>query len=385
LASRVELGEFVCERPSRATFTRETMALYRVGLIGCGRIGSEFEDLRGEHPCSIAGAFNALPNCQLVAGCNRGEERLRKFGRRWGVTSLYRDHAEMLRNEQLDLVAVATPPGAHRDQVVAAAEAGAKGIFCEKPMALSLAECDDMLAACRQNGAKLLVNCTRRWIGQYEAVKRAAGVGRWGELLHLVGFCQGCKPLPEWEAEFEGPLLHDAVHLFDLMRFYAGDVEWVLGTASRRRRPEFRVEDTSLSILQFASGIDGVVVVDELTEHFRFELELHFERGLVSVGVGLEAKRSVRADTEETWWYRLTDDEVPAPSWEGTGILNAAKDLVRAIESDTECRCTGEDGRAALEIIMALYESERRGHEKVRLPFADTRRLVDVLRADGVY
>jgi len=181
------------------------MALYRVGLIGCGRIGSEFEDLRGEHPCSIAGAFNALPNCQLVAGCNRGEERLRKFGRRWGVTSLYRDHAEMLRNEQLDLVAVATPPGAHRDQVVAAAEAGAKGIFCEKPMALSLAECDDMLAACRQNGAKLLVNCTRRWIGQYEAVKRAAGVGRWGELLHLVGFCQGCKPLPEWEAEFEDP------------------------------------------------------------------------------------------------------------------------------------------------------------------------------------
>ncbi len=361
------------------------MNQYRVGLIGCGRIGSEFEDLMPTHPCSIAGAFVAHPQCSLVAGCNRGEARLHRFGERWGVTALYRDYTAMLAEQQLDIVAVATPPGLHRDQVVAAADAGVRGVFCEKPMALSLGECDDIIAACRDNGTTLLVNCTRRWGGEYEAVKREAQAGRWGRLLHLVGHCQGCKPLPEWEAEFEGPMLHDAVHLYDLMRFFAGDVEWVLGTASCRMRRELRAEDTSLAILQFCSGIQGVAVVDELTEHSRFGLELHFERGLVTVGGGSSAQKAVAADTEEAWWQELAPDELPPATWAGTGIQNAAADLVGCIETGSEPRCTGADGRAAIEVITALYESERRGHEKIALPLDEPRRMLDVLRDEGVY
>ena len=147
------------------------MSRYRVGLIGTGRIGSEFEDGSDEHPVSIAGAFSALPECDLVAGCNRGKERLERFGKRWDVPALYHDCQEMLARERLDIVAIATPPGLHRDQVIAAAEAGVKGIFCEKPMGLSLGECDDMIAACRQHGCHLLVNCSRRWSGIFEAVR----------------------------------------------------------------------------------------------------------------------------------------------------------------------------------------------------------------------
>lgn len=361
------------------------MSRYRVGLIGCGRIGSEFEDLMSETPSSIAGAFNALESCELVAGCNRGEERLAKFGQRWGVDALYHDHAEMLAKEALDIVAIATPPGPHCEQVIAAAEAGVKGIFCEKPMALSLGECDEMIAACEAGGAKLLVNCTRRWIGQYEAIRRQARAGRWGDLLHMVGCCQGCKPLPDWEAEHEGPMLHDAVHLYDLMRFFAGDVKWVLGTADRRKRCELRVEDSSMAVLQFESGLQGVAIVDELTEDSRFWLDLHFERGLIKVGRTFSAEKSVRADTSETWWYTLEPDELPLPAWEGTGILNAARDLVDAIETDGTVRSTGHDGRAAIEVIMALYQAQRTGHGKIDLPLDEPRRMVDVLRQEGVY
>jgi len=354
------------------------MTPYRVGLIGCGRIGSEFEDRFNEHPVSIAGAFSMLPECRLVAGCNRGRERLER--------ALYQDHTEMLCQEQLDIVAVATPPGAHRDQVVAAAEAGAKGIFCEKPMALSLGECDDMIAACRRNGARLLVNCSRRWDGRYEAVRREAQAGRWGRLLHLVGYCQGCKPLPEWEAEHEGPMLHDAVHLYDIMRFFAGDVRWVLGTASRRQRRDLRVEDTSLAMLHFSSGAQGVTIVDELTEFSHFKLELHFERGLVTLGSGAGALKSVpTSSSTEPWWQELAPDTLPAPAWDGTPILNAARDLVHCLETGAEPRSTGEDGRAALEVIMALYESERRGHMKLELPLNEPRPMLEVLRDEGVY
>jgi len=363
------------------------MSTYSVGLIGCGRIGSEFEDSMPspDGPVSIAGAFSALPECRLVAGCNRGRERLERFGQRWGVEALYQDYRAMLREQELDIVAIATPPGVHYEQVVAAAEAGAKGVFCEKPMALSIGECEEMIAACESSGTKLLVNCTRRWIGQYEAIRREAQAGRWGDLLHLVAYCQGCKPLPEWEAEFEGPMLHDAVHVYDLMRMFAGDLEWVMGTACRRKRHDLRVEDSSLAIMQFNSGLQGLAIVDELTEYQNFALELHFERGMVRMGKGFSAERSVRADTQEDWWYVLTPDELPEPVWGGTGIGNATRDLLRAIETGGEPRCNGRDGRAAIEIIMALYEAERRGHQKVHLPLAEPRRMLDVLREDGVY
>ncbi|MFA6111143.1 MAG: Gfo/Idh/MocA family oxidoreductase [Candidatus Latescibacterota bacterium] len=362
------------------------MGRYRVGLIGTGRIGSEFEDRFDLHPSSIAGAFAALPECRLVAGCNRGQERLERFGRRWQVTALYRDYREMLAREELDLVAVATPPGLHRDQVVAAAEAGCRGIFCEKPMALSLGECDEMIAACRQHGCRLLVNCSRRWSGRFEAVRRDAAAGRWGRLLHLAGFCQGCKPLPEWEAAHEGPMLHDAVHLYDLMRFFAGEVRWVLGTAERRHRRDLRVEDAALGILQFASGAQGIALVDELTEHSHFRLELHFERGLVTLGGQEHAQRAVPArEVAEDWWWRLEEDTLPEPAWAGTPILNAVRDLVRCVETGDEPRCSGADGRAAVEVIMGLYESQRRGLRKVVLPLTDPRPLLEVLRTEGHY
>jgi len=362
------------------------MPTHRVAIIGTGRIASEFEGRFDEHPVSIAGAFAALPECRLVAGCSRGTERLERFGTRWNVAALYHDYREMLDREHPDIVAVATPPGLHCEQVIAAARAGARGIFCEKPMALSLGECDAMIAACGEHGCRLLVNCSRRWDGQLEAIRRAAAAGRWGDLLHLSGHCQGCKPLPEWEAEHEGPMLHDAVHLYDLMRFFAGDVEWVLGTAECRRRHELRVEDASLAILQFRSGAQGLVLVDELTEHARFGLELHLERGLVQMGRSFTAERAVRAvDVAEDWWWTLAEDELPPPAWEGTPILNAARDLVSCIESGREPRSSGQDGRAALEVIMALYQSQRQGTTRVELPFADPRPMLEVMRDEGRY
>jgi len=359
---------------------------YRVGIVGCGRIASTREDGSPVHPSTIAGAFDALDNCELVAACNRGKERLDMFGERWGVSALYHDPVEMLANEGLDIVAVATPPPVHPENVIAAAEAGAKGIFCEKPMALGLGECDAMIDACDKAGTKLLVNCTRRWYGTYEAARRAVqNEEPFGPLLHMVGWCQGCKPLPEWEAEHEGPMLHDTVHLFDIMRFFAGDVDWLIGTAPRRVRHEFRVEDAGMIIFQFKSGIDAVAISGELTEYARFEIELHFERGVLRLGLDNVAFESRRAPTQETWWYRLYETEFPEQPWDEQPILVGARDLVGAIEEDRECRCNGHDGRAAIEMISAIYESERRGNEKVHFPFDQPRRMLDVMREDGVY
>ena len=357
------------------------MSRYRVGIIGCGRIASTMEDISDTHPVTIAGAFDALPETVLVAAANRSEERLRAFGERWGVRALYHDYREMLEKEDLHIVCVATHPRLHPKMAVAAAEAGAKGIFCEKPMALSLGECDAMITACERAGTKLLVNCTRRWSGHYEAARRLIEEETLGKLLHLVAHCQGCKPFPAWQAEHEGPLLHDAVHTFDALRFFAGDVAWVLGTATRRTET-FRVEDTSYSILNFKSGVDSVVIADELTEYERWDVELQFVRGVVRLGSDFQLWRSEPVDLEEDWWHGLAPGTFPEPTWTDPPILMAARDLIQAIEEDREPRCTGYDGRASLEIIMAIYESERRDNTKVHLPLGTQKSTLEMLRRE---
>jgi predicted dehydrogenase len=359
------------------------MPEYRVGVIGTGRIASTMEDESDVHPVSITGAFAAIPEARLVAGANRGAERLHAFGRRWGVAALYHDYREMLAREQLDIVVVATHPPLHAELVVAAAAAGVRGIFCEKPMALSLAECDTIINACERAGTILLVNCTRRWAGEFHAVKELVESSEVGRLLHIVAHCEGCKPTPEWVAETEGPLLHDGVHTFDILRFFAGDIASIQGTATRRLRRELRVEDTSYALIEFASGVDGVVITDELSEYARWDVELQCERAVVRLGWNPGLWRSVPMAFEAGRWWDLEPAPLPPPTWEEASIVRAARDLVACIEHGGRPRCSGEDGRAAVEAIMAVYESQRRDGARVRLPVGVGEPLLDVLRHEG--
>ena len=125
------------------------------------------------------------------------------------------------------------------------------------------------------------------------------------------------------------------------------------------------------------------MLTDELTEYAKFDIELHFERGLMRLGSECQSFKSVKQPGPEDWWCRLESDEFSRPAWEEPGILVAAGDLIQAIEEDRECRGTGHDGRAGIEAIMAIYESQRRGHEKVYFPFDEPRRMVDVMRDEG--
>jgi predicted dehydrogenase len=359
------------------------MPPYRVGFIGCGRIASTMEDQSTVHPVSIAGAFAAQPDAQIVAASNRGGAALAAFGQRWGVSALYQDYRAMLAHERLDVVVVATHPPNHAELVCAAAAAGARGIFCEKPMALSLAECDAMLAACRASDTTLLINCTRRWSGHYEAVRQLIASEALGPLLHIVAHCEGCKPTPEWVAETEGPLLHDAVHTFDVLRFFAGEIVSIQGSATRRWRTELRVEDTSYALVQFASGVDAVVITDELTQYHRWDVELQCERGVIRLEWQPGLWHATADAFEAGHWWSLTPGQLPEPAWAEQAIQVAARDLLDRIAGGGTVRCSGEDGRAAVEAIMAVYESQRRDGARVVLPLGVGEPLLDVLRREG--
>ncbi|MBI3942023.1 MAG: Gfo/Idh/MocA family oxidoreductase [Chloroflexi bacterium] len=347
---------------------------FRVAVVGTGRVGALWETNppTGE---THAGAFFIHPGCELVAGANRGRKRLEEFGQRFGVHALYQDYHEMLQRERPDIVCVATHPSMHADIVEAAVLNGAKGIFCEKPMALDLADCDRIINACKTNGVLLSVNHSRRWDPTFLKAQEIVRQGAIGELVSLYGVCQGAKPSPGWQSEFEGPLLHDATHLFDLMRMFAGDVQWVVATALRRKRTEYPVEDDSSAILHFHSGISAVSLVNELTDYMRFEIEIQGTSGMMLLGYDrfqiaharLDAFEAAREDAPEIEWQLLDWEDFPRIPAEPAFAIGA-RELVEALEGKGTITSTGEDGRASMEIIMAIYESQRRGNIPVHLP-----------------
>ena len=130
------------------------MAPLKVGIIGCGRIGSLLEeDPLRDKPCTHAGGFNALPSTRLVAGCDLDPDRLEQFGKRWGVKGLYQNYKEFLKHEPLDIVSIAAWTRAHSDLAIACAQAGVKGVLCEKPIALTVNE-----------GNKMVKDVKRDWL-----------------------------------------------------------------------------------------------------------------------------------------------------------------------------------------------------------------------------
>jgi UDP-N-acetyl-2-amino-2-deoxyglucuronate dehydrogenase len=365
------------------------MQRYRAGLVGCGRIGTLWET-DPPTPVTHAGAFAVLPQTDLVAGASRGAEHLQSFGRRWGVDALYLDYHEMFARERLDVVGIATHPGLHRPIVEAAVAAGVKGIFCEKPLALSLADADAIVTACRQAGCILSVNHSRRWDPVHRQAKALVENGAIGELVALFGICQGVKPYPAWVADEEGPLLHDAVHLFDLFRWFGGDPQTVVGTALRRKQP-FRVEDDSHAIFTFSSSLSAVAMVNELTRYARFELQIQGTEGVLVLGSegnrwlhGVDVTDHINEPDPAIEWYQLQPGEIPPTEAEG-GVLTAVRELVACLKSGGTPSSTGEDGVASLEMVMGIYASQRAGNCPVSLPLAERASQLYQLRADGFF
>lgn len=340
--------------------------MYRAAVIGLGRMGSTFDDEITQGgaiflPYAHAPSYYASDKVVLVAGADPHPEQRALFGARWGLSDdhLYADYRTMLANEKLDLVSVCTTARVRSPIVQEVARAGVKGIWAEKPIAFSLQEADTMVAVCRQQGVALAVNCARRWNPFFSTTRRLVEAGELGKLLQVNGYGQ-CS------------LSHNGSHLIDTVRYLAGgQVSWVFG---EMESDEAAASDHDLmgnGYLAFDNGVRAYVR-GMPTGAARWEFDVIGERGRVRLA----------ADGQQTEWYRLIEGglrnvgmpaQTPLPlpaTMPGMGLI-IIDDLIHAIETGQPPRCSGEDGRAALEIALALRESHRQGGVKVTLPLTD--------------
>ncbi len=318
----------------------------RVCLIGCGRAGMI-------HARNFAGGISGAV---LSALCDASEENLAAAADETGVTKTFTRWQDAVNDPETDAVIVVTPTQFHRDVVTAAAAAG-KHIFCEKPMASTEEECDEMIAACRKNHVKLQLGFMRRFDRSFRRGKEMLESGQIGEAALIKSNTYGPSEPKEWMYNVRknyGPIGEVNSHDFDTLRWYAGsEVKMIhaLGNNFRSREkaeeyPEYY--DTCTVMMEFENGVLGMITGAQYVRYgYDARTEILGTKGIIKIG-------GQHADTAEavTEDRRIISDSVD--SWR-TLFLDAyrAEDqaFIDCIRNDTEPPVTGHDGKMALVLV----------------------------------
>jgi predicted dehydrogenase len=336
---------------------------YRVGLVGCGRMGctidDEVKDRPNAHlymPYSHAAALVACDRIELVAVCDPVTEKVEAARQRYGAARGYVDYQEMIRQEQLDIVSIATRPTPHAPVTLFAVEHGVRGIYCEKPLCNSMREADAMLEACRQRGVKFNYGTQRRYVAMYRNVRRLVDEGAIGQVQAIVA---SCGP---------GAAQWGHTHAADMLLFLAGDgeVDFVQGTAladesdweGMRLKKDPPI---TCGYVRFTNGIHAYLVAAG-----GYEFEVSGATGKLRTtdnGLGYTWRR-----VDEQGLLRDADaPQVPIES----GTLRGIEDLVAALDADTDTQGNLTLACRSQEMIFGLIASHRQGGARVKLPLQD--------------
>jgi predicted dehydrogenase len=281
-------------------------------------------------------------------------ERAAAFAAKHGVARHYADWREMLRDDGLDAVYVATPVHLHPDQTIAAAEAG-KHVLCEKPMALDAAECGRMIAAARQHGVRLGVAYYRHLYPVVLRMKQILEAGMIGRpvLVQAHAFERFDVSPDHPRAWFlrkadagGGPMFDFGCHRIEVLLSLLGPIEGVSGRSTNVRFKEREVEDTCVAHLVFASGAQAVLAVSHAAGAPRDSFEIVGTEGAVRVPV-LNAGRLHIA---------TADGEVEESHPPHANLhLPLVQDFVDAVREGREPAVTGEQGQAVAHALDAIY------------------------------
>lgn len=329
----------------------------KFGLVGCGRVS-------GNHLAALTSG--AIPS-ELVAVCDIVEEKARAKGEQFKVP-YYTDYHEMMRRHpEIDVVDIATPTGYHAAHVIDLAQYG-KHIVVEKPMALSVADCDRMIEACSEKGARLFVVKQNRFNRAVQAARRALEAGRFGKMVLgtvRVRWCRFQKyyEQDDWHGTWKldgGVMSQQASHHLDLLQWFMGPIE-TMQCRTATRLLDIEVEDTAIAMFKFESGALGAFEATVATRPKDLEgsLSLLGEKGSVIIG-GHAVNRILHWDFVE----KLPEDDrireefsQEVPNVYGHGHTPYLGNVIEAIVHEKPGLVEAYEGRKNIEILTALYES----------------------------
>jgi predicted dehydrogenase len=345
----------------------------RIGIVGAGRVA-------GSH----ADAARAVDGVALRAVAEVDEARREAFLARYGSAGemrAYADYRDLLSQDDIDLVIVTLPHWLHAEAAEAAAEAG-KHVLLEKPMALSLAECDRIIDAARRSGVVLAVGQTHHFHTVPVEAKRLLDTGRFGRIIWGTELAYSPRRYgsnPEWffdRAKGGGQLLANGVHYVDRLLWTIGGptdaaataapvrarpvaVSAIVGTYFNRHEPRYQADDGAVLFIRFDTGQAATL---HLTGHYqgmsRSGAEYVCERGMVRYD-GREVQATNPDDPDDREYHTVTID----PARRTSGFAAQLADVAEAIRQGRRPAVPGEWGRLVMQVLFAAEESSRTGRE----------------------
>ncbi len=336
------------------------------GVVGAGGIAD-----RRTIPEGILPARNGT----LDAVMEPVPERLAELRQKYPDAAPCETLQALLARDSVGAVYIASPPKFHAEQTIAAARAG-KHVLVEKPMAMTTAECEQMIAACHEAGVRLGVGFMMRYHACHERIRQMLDDGVLG--TPVMGRAELTCWYPPIEGAFRqvladgggGAFMDMANHCVDLLEMFFGRTTEIAALTGRLVQ-EYETEDTSVAILRFASGAVGLI-----DAHFnipdaasRNMLEVYGSKGSVTTQgtIGQMSAGSIHALLQEAAEYDAQQERTDAVNEqliepEPVNMYQAEiEDLGDAGRDDRPPGVTGEDGLWNHRVVLAAYESARTG------------------------
>lgn len=341
----------------------------RVALVGCGGMGK-----------GLARHIQTLDEYSLVAGCDVIEDQVRDFTELFPNAKGHTDLTTLLANEKPDVIVIATNNASHATLTIQAAEAGVRGIYCEKPMATCMADGWAMVEACRKNGVALAVNHQRRMLPAFVTMRRLIENGSIGQVELIRGSCAG-------------DMLSDGTHTVDTIRHLASDVDakWVFGQIYRTPpnpdephgqgyhvsggwRYGHPIENGAMAVIEFVSGVRAEIFTGAMQPKERKyqDFEVFGTQGRLHRGGDMADVRILK--DEDMNWQTVTLDADIAPD----ALDSSFRQFARTIQLGEQHPLSGDSGLKDLEIVMAIYESSRL-RDRVTMPIQQPRYPLELL------
>ena len=336
------------------------MAKYRVGLIGAGRKGTQH-----------ARAYVLNPHTEVVAVADTDAENLELFTSRFGVPG-YADYRQMLAQEALDIAAPILPVRYNTEVVLGCAEAGVKAILCEKPLSVTLAEADRMVAVCAVRNIRFGAGDLDINLPAYQQAAALIHAGELGEVRSIT---------------FRGGGGHEmsggGCQIFSLMRlFAASDAAWVNGWVTDDPWSDY--DQGVAGYIRFLNGVEAFIQRQPDGRGRGFDVACS-EGVFRTDGMFMEIYKTGAAKDLPAW-QNLKKIEGVLPEgniygartydeqgwrWPGDRNMGSVAALVDSIALGRDPQGSGDNGCRVLEMAIALRQSQRQGQSPVALPLVE--------------
>ena len=328
--------------------------MIKAAIIGCGRISER-------HIQSI----NAHPELRLAAVCDLDLQKMGRVSKEQGVNG-YQNYVEMFAFEEIDLISVCVEAGYHARIVCEVAEYG-KHIIVEKPMALRLEDADRMIEACDRNGVKLFVVKQNRFNLPVIKLKEALDAARFGKLILGTIRLRWARhqqyfDMDKWRGTWAldgGVFASQASHHVDMLRWLMGPVKSVQAVGRNMLLPGIEVEDTGIAVLEFVNGALGIIEATNAARPDNIEGSVSILGSKGTVVIGGKSMNHIDIWKFEDGWKPedLGKYNENPPDIYGYGHKRFYEHVVDNLNGVGSNIIGGLEGRKALELICAIYES----------------------------